>query len=104
MEYYMLLATDADDAHEARMSARAGHLQRLEALKAEGWLLIAGPNPLPDNPERFSGSLIVAQFASLDDAQSWAEQDPANAPKYSAISGIGSVEVITARAMQALGK
>ena len=47
-----------------------------EALKAEGRLLIAGPNPLPDNPERFSGSLIVAQFASLDDAQSWAEQDP----------------------------
>ncbi|HRM21673.1 MAG TPA: YciI family protein [Neisseria sp.] len=76
MEYYMLFATDADDAHEARMGARAGHLQRLEALKAEGRLLIAGPNPLPDNPERFSGSLIVAQFASLDDAQSWAEQDP----------------------------
>ena len=61
MEYYMLFATDADDAHEARMGARAGHLQRLEALKAEGRLLIAGPNPLPDNPERFSGSLIVAQ-------------------------------------------
>ena len=38
MEYYMLLATDADDVHEARMGARAGHLQRLEALKAEGRL------------------------------------------------------------------
>ena len=76
MEYYMLLATDADDAHEARMGARAGHLQRLEALKAESRVLTAGPNPLPDNPERFSGSLIIARFASLDDAQSWAEQDP----------------------------
>ena len=65
MEYYMLLATDADDAHEARMGARAGSR-----------LLTAGPNPLPDNPERFSGSLIIARFASLDDAQSWAEQDP----------------------------
>ena len=76
MEYYMLLATDADDAHEARMGARAGHLQRLEALKAEGRLLTAGPNPLPDNDAAFSGSLIVADFASLDEAEAWAQQDP----------------------------
>ncbi|MFV2029697.1 YciI family protein [Neisseria sp. S1] len=76
MEYYMLLATDADDTHEARAAARPAHLQRLEALKAEGRLLTAGPTPLPDNPERVSGSLIIASFASLDDAQSWAEQDP----------------------------
>ena len=76
MEYYMLLATDADDAHEARMAARPKHLARLEALQKEGRLLTAGPNPLPDNPERVSGSLIIARFASLDDAQSWAEQDP----------------------------
>lgn len=76
MEYYMLLATDADDTHEARAAARPAHLQRLEALKAEGRLLTAGPTPLPDNPDRVSGSLIIASFASLDDAQSWAEQDP----------------------------
>ncbi|MDO5640094.1 MAG: YciI family protein [Neisseria sp.] len=76
MEYYMLLATDADNAHEARMNARPEHLKRLEALKAEGRLLAAGPNPLPDNPERFSGSLIIAQFASLDEAETWAGQDP----------------------------
>ncbi|KLT72422.1 hypothetical protein PL75_08485 [Neisseria arctica] len=76
MEYYMLLATDANDTHEARAAARPAHLQRLEALKAEGRLLTAGPTPLPDNPERVSGSLIIASFASLDDAQSWAEQDP----------------------------
>ena len=54
MEYYMLLATDADDVHEARMAARPDHLKRLEALQAEGRLLTAGPNPLPDNPERVS--------------------------------------------------
>lgn len=72
----MLLATDADDVHEARMTARPDHLKRLEALQAEGRLLTAGPNPLPDNPERVSGSLIVAKFASLDEAQEWAEQDP----------------------------
>ncbi len=76
MQYFMLLATDADDVHEARMAARPDHLQRLEALKAEGRLLIAGPNPLPDNPERVSGSLIIAQFESLDVAQEWAEKDP----------------------------
>ncbi len=76
MEYYMLLATDADNAHEARMAARPEHLKRLQALQDEGRLLTAGPTPLPDNPERVSGSLIIAQFASLDDAQVWAEQDP----------------------------
>lgn len=72
----MLLATDAEEAHEARLNARPAHLERLEKLRSEGRLLTAGPNPLPDNPERVSGSLIVAQFASLDEAQAWAEQDP----------------------------
>lgn len=72
----MLLATDAEEAHEARLNARPAHLERLEKLRSEGRLLTAGPNPLPDNPERVSGSLIIAQFASLDEAQAWAEQDP----------------------------
>ena len=76
MEYYMFLATDAENAAEARAAARPEHLKRLEALKAEGRLLTAGPNPLPDNPDAVSGSLIVAQFESLDAAQAWAEQDP----------------------------
>lgn len=76
MEYFMFLATDAEEAHEARMKARPAHLERLEKLRSEGRLLTAGPNPLPDNPERVSGSLIIAQFASLDEAQQWAEQDP----------------------------
>ncbi len=76
MDYFMLLATDAEDVHEARMAARPDHLKRLEVLQAEGRLLTAGPNPLPDNPERVSGSLIVAKFESLDAAQEWAEQDP----------------------------
>ncbi|OSI16634.1 YciI family protein [Neisseria dumasiana] len=76
MEYFMLLATDAEEAHEARLNARPAHLERLEKLRSEGRLLTAGPNPLPDNPERVSGSLIIAQFASLDEAQAWAEQDP----------------------------
>lgn len=76
MEYFMLLATDGEGVHEARTAARPDHLKRLEALQAEGRLLTAGPNPLPDNPQRVSGSLIIAQFESLDAAQEWAEKDP----------------------------
>lgn len=75
-QYYMLLATDGEGVHEARMAARPAHLARLEQLKAEGRLLTAGPNPMPEDPERVSGSLIIAAFDSLDAAQAWAEQDP----------------------------
>lgn len=49
----MLLATDGEDVHEARMAARPEHFKRLETLKSEGRLLTAGPNLLPDNPEVF---------------------------------------------------
>ncbi|MDO5059683.1 MAG: YciI family protein [Neisseria sp.] len=76
MSYFMLLATDGEDVHEARAAARPEHLARLEALKAEGRLLTAGPTPLPDNAERVSGSLIIAAFASLDEAEAWAGEDP----------------------------
>lgn len=76
MPYFMLLATDADDAHEARAAARPDHLQRLRDLAAQNRLLTAGPTPMPDNPEQVSGSLIVAEFDSLDAAQEWAEADP----------------------------
>ena len=52
------------------------HLERLEALHQENRLLCAGPNPLPDNPNVMSGSLIVADFADLDAAEAWASEDP----------------------------
>ncbi|MDO4249023.1 MAG: YciI family protein [Neisseria sp.] len=74
--YFMLLATDAEGTHEARMAARPAHLARLEALKAAGDLMTAGPNPLPEQPDRVSGSLIIAKFEDLDAAQAWAEADP----------------------------
>lgn len=74
--YFMLLATDTEGTHEARQAARPAHLARLEALKAQGDLLTAGPTPMPDEPEHVSGSLIIAKFDDLDAAQAWAEADP----------------------------
>ena len=78
--YYMICATDVPDSLEKRLAARPDHLARLEALKSEGRLLIAGPFPAIDSPDPgpsgFTGSLVVAEFDSLEQAQSWADADP----------------------------
>ncbi len=80
MMYYAMIGEDAPDSLEARMAARPEHLARLNALKDEGRLLIAGPCPAIDSPDPgpagFSGSLVVAEFASLADAEAWLAQDP----------------------------
>lgn len=73
---YMLLATDVEGTGEARAAARPAHLARLEELDKQGRLLTAGPTPLPDHPDRVSGSLIIADFDSLDAAEAWAGEDP----------------------------
>ena len=79
---YAIMGEDVDDSLEKRKSARPEHLKRLEALKAEGRLLLAGPHPAVDTDEPgaagFTGSLIVAEFDSLEDAQAWADADPYN--------------------------
>lgn len=72
---YMILATDADDSNALRQEHRPAHLARLEQMKAEGRLVLAGPTPYPDQ-EGVSGSLIVAEFDSLDAVEQWAGQDP----------------------------
>ena len=78
--YYMICATDFPDSLEKRLAVRPDHLARLEALKSEGRLLIAGPFPAIDSPDPgpagFTGSLVVAEFESLEQAQSWADTDP----------------------------
>lgn len=78
--WYAILAEDAPDTLDLRMEVRPRHLARLEQLKAEGRLLIAGPHPAIDNenpgPAGFTGSLVVAGFDSLIDAQDWANKDP----------------------------
>jgi uncharacterized protein YciI len=78
--YYMICTQDKADSLPRRLAARPEHLARLEILKNEGRLLIAGPNPTIDamdpGPAGFSGSLIVAEFNSLDEAKIWADADP----------------------------
>ncbi len=77
---YVLIGEDAPDTLERRLQVRPQHLARIEALRDEGRLLLAGPMPAIDGPDPgpagFLGSLIVAEFASLDEARSWLEQDP----------------------------
>lgn len=78
--WYVIYARDRADSLQARKAARERHLARLEALLADGRLLLAGPRPAIDSedpgPAGFQGSLVVADFDSLAEAQAWAEADP----------------------------
>ncbi|MBY4677565.1 YciI family protein [Marinobacterium arenosum] len=78
--YYAIIAEDKAGTLQQRMTARPDHLARLEALRDEGRLLIAGPHPAIDSEDPgeagFTGSLVVAEFESLDAAQAWADTDP----------------------------
>jgi hypothetical protein len=77
---YAIIGHDRVGSLEQRLAVRPAHLERLTALQAEGRLIVAGPFPAIDSvdpgPAGFSGSLIVAEFASLEEAQKWAEADP----------------------------
>ncbi|MFP4182413.1 MAG: YciI family protein [Thiohalospira sp.] len=77
---YAIRGIDNDASLEGRKAARADHLARLEALKEEGRLVLAGPLPAIDSPDPgpagFSGSLVVAEFDSLEAARAWADADP----------------------------
>lgn len=78
--YYAIVGEDVPGSLDKRLAARPAHLERLNRLKDDGRLLLAGPFPAIDSPDPgpagFSGSLIVAAFDSLEDAQAWAEADP----------------------------
>ena len=77
---YVIVGQDRPDSLADRLAARPAHLARLKALQDEGRMLVAGPCPAIDSPDPgpagFSGSLIVAEFASLAEAQAWADADP----------------------------
>jgi len=78
--WYAIEGYDADDVLAKRLDARTAHLARLMALRDQGRLLLAGPCPAIDaedpGPAGFSGSIVIAEFESLEAAQAWANQDP----------------------------
>jgi uncharacterized protein YciI len=77
---YAIIGEDVAGSLEARLATRPAHLERLHALQAEARLILAGPCPAIDSPDPgpagFSGSIIIAEFASLAAAQAWADTDP----------------------------
>ncbi len=80
MMWYAVISEDVENSLSLRAKARTAHLDRMKALVDEGRVLIAGPHPAIDaeNPGAagFSGSLVVIEFPSLEDAQDWADADP----------------------------
>jgi uncharacterized protein YciI len=78
--WYAIIAEDAPDSLEKRLQARPQHLDRLKSLQDAGRLLLAGPFPAIDSNDPgtngYSGSLIVAEFNTLDEAKAWANNDP----------------------------
>jgi uncharacterized protein YciI len=77
---YAIFGNDVPDSLEKRQAARPAHLARLQTLQDEGRLILAGPFPAVDAADPgmagFTGSLIVAEFASLEAAEAWAAADP----------------------------
>ena len=77
---YAIISEDVADSLEKRMSVRPAHLQRLQDLQNEGRLVLAGPHPAIDSntpgDAGFTGSLVIAEFTSLEDAKNWADADP----------------------------
>jgi uncharacterized protein YciI len=77
---YAIISHDKADSLDDRLKARPDHLLRLEALRDAGRLVLAGPHPAIDSPDPgpagFSGSLVVAEFDTLEDARAWADADP----------------------------
>lgn len=77
---YAIVGEDVPGSLDKRLAARPAHLERLNALQAQGRLMLAGPFPAIDSidpgPAGFSGSLIVAEFDSLEAARAWADADP----------------------------
>jgi len=78
--YYVVFSEDVPDSGPLRAQARPAHLERLEQLKQQGRLLVAGPCPAIDasdpGPAGFTGSVVIAEFDCLETAQAWADKDP----------------------------
>ena len=77
---YTIVGNDVENSLPLRQRVREAHLERLQTLQDAGRLMLAGPNPAVDSHEPgeagFSGSVIVAEFDSLEEAREWADADP----------------------------
>jgi len=78
--WYAVISEDFEGSLDKRLEARPDHVARLKVLASEGRVLVAGPHPAVDSsdpgPAGFTGSLVVVEFDSLEDAQAWANEDP----------------------------
>ncbi len=77
---YVIFSQDVENSLPLRQQSRPAHIERLQALNEQGRLFVAGPNPAIDSEDPaeagFTGSTVIAEFASLADAQAWADADP----------------------------
>ena len=77
---YAIISEDIDNSLEKRKGSRPAHLERIQGLVDEGRVIVAGPHPAIDTEDPgeagFTGSLVVAEFSSLEQAQAWADADP----------------------------
>ena len=89
---YSIVGQDVANSLQNRLAARPAHLERLQTLRDQGRLVLAGPNPSIDSNDPgeagFSGSVVIAEFASLEEAKAWADADP-----YVAAGVYASVEI-----------
>jgi len=78
--FYAIISQDVENSLAKRLDARPAHLERLRRLQQDGRLLLAGPHPAIDSEDPgeagFTGSLVVAEFPSLEEARAWADADP----------------------------
>lgn len=78
--WYAVICEDVDNSLPLRQSARPAHLERIQTLVDEGRVLLAGPHPSIDAEDPgeagFSGSLMIVDFPSLEEARAWADEDP----------------------------
>ena len=78
--WYVIYSEDVEDSLAIRKQTRAAHLERIQLLVDQGRVLVAGPCPAIDNEDPgeagFTGSLVIAEFDSLEDARQWADSDP----------------------------
>ncbi len=78
--WYSIVSKDVSNSQPLRAKARPAHVTRIKSLAAQGRLLAAGPNPAVDSEDPgtagFTGSIVIADFSSLDEAKAWADDDP----------------------------